>query len=77
MPDATGPSHAVAQLLECQKCNHHWEYSGTLALATCPSCAAKVPVERQSSTESIEEIAADYGLTVPEVKELLQRVRNR
>lgn len=71
------PSYVVAQLLECHKCSHHWEYSGTLVRATCPSCAAKVPVERQSSTEPIEDIAADYGLTIPELKELLERVRSR
>lgn len=70
-------SHVVAQLLECHKCSHHWEYSGTLARETWPSCAAKVPVERQSSAESIEDIAADYHLTVPELKELLERVGSR
>lgn len=70
-------THAVANLLECHKCDYRWEYSGTLVRATCPSCAAKVPVERQSPAEPIEDVAADYDLTVPELEELLERVRNR
>lgn len=61
--------------LECHRCDHVWEYSGTYRKATCPSCAAKVPVEERASPEPLDEVAADYDLTVTELKELLNRVR--
>jgi hypothetical protein len=36
-----------------------------------------VPVETRSTSEPLEEIARDYGLTVKELKDLLNRVRIR
>ncbi|WP_101294419.1 hypothetical protein [Halegenticoccus soli] len=67
----------MARRLECHRCGYIWEYSGTFQKATCPSCSAKVPVERQSTEESLEDIAADYDLSVRELKEILRRVRPR
>ena len=65
----------VTPPLECHRCEHVWTYSGTFNKATCPSCSAKVPVERRTIPESLDEIAADYDLTEKELKELLRRVR--
>ena len=74
-PIASERSRVVTPALECHRCDHVWSYSGTFDKATCPSCSAKVPVERRTLSESLPEIAADYGLTERELKELLRRVR--
>lgn len=33
--------------LICQKCEYVWDYTGSLATATCPSCKGTVPVDEQ------------------------------
>lgn len=33
----------------CRECGYEWEYSGSLELATCPSC------QRKTETRNIEE----------------------
>lgn len=40
--------------LECTHCGYEWTYSGQLALATCPSCNGKTPVESEESEEPEE-----------------------
>lgn len=34
------------QRVECDKCDHGWQYSGDLPRATCPACGSKVWVDR-------------------------------
>jgi len=33
--------------VECHKCGYEWDYKGELEQATCPNCAAKVPVPKE------------------------------
>lgn len=75
IPVAPEPTRVVTPALECHRCGHVWNYSGTFDKATCPSCSAKVPVDRRTIPESLDDIAADYDLTEKELKELLRRVR--
>lgn len=35
--------------IECHSCNYEWDYSGSLARASCPSCGLKTPVEKQET----------------------------
>lgn len=30
--------------IECTHCGHEWDYSGSMQMATCPSCQRKTPV---------------------------------
>lgn len=31
--------------VECHHCEYDWEYSGGMAMATCPSCSRKTSVD--------------------------------
>lgn len=36
----------------CRECGYEWEYSGSLELATCPSCQRKTPVQNIDTEEA-------------------------
>lgn len=63
----------LSSQLKCNRCGYTWEYNGSLQQATCPSCAAKVPVERNELAEPLERLAEEYDLSVEELRELLER----
>jgi len=40
--------------VECSSCGYEWNYSGQMAMATCPSCMSKTLVESDEAEESEE-----------------------
>lgn len=44
-PANTEANTQNADAVTCQDCGYSWDYTGSMARATCPSCGAKVPVD--------------------------------
>ena len=52
--------------INCEKCNHVWEYKGNRLMATCPNCMSKVRCKIVSN-----------DLTLTDLKQKLSDVRNK
>jgi predicted nucleic acid-binding Zn-ribbon protein len=49
---------------ECRRCGHRWQYTGSAARPTCPSCSRKLLPEEQlgEPTEyTIVDLSGEYG----------------